>query len=243
MAAKRPAGPHTRPPAVRIVCLDRQKELFRQTAAIFRSRKDVRVEFESSLERVLDRVEEDVCDVLIASSAIVRGGRAVWPEFVEALTAKSPWSQVIFLIKPRELSLASRVLKAGSYHYAKLPVSDEELRLLIEAALSNRPNVDPQCRAVRSARAVGFEDMVGVSPGMKSVYRLIRQAAATDIPVLLTGETGTGKDLAARAIHQLSERSAHAGAAVRPAPRTGGSRGPPGSARRGSLRAGSCWSR
>jgi transcriptional regulator with PAS, ATPase and Fis domain len=52
--------------------------------------------------------------------------------------------------------------------------------------------------------------MVGVSAGMKNVYRMIRQAAATDILVLLTGETGTGKDLAARAIHQLSDRSEQA---------------------------------
>lgn len=209
MTLKRPARAATGTPAVRIVCLDREKDLFRQTTEIFRSRKTVRVAFENGLERVLDRVENDVCDVLLASSAMVRDGQAVWREFVEVLTAKSPWTQVIFLIKPRELSLASRALKAGSYHYAKLPVSNEELRLLIEAALDSRPNVAPRCRAVRPRRPVGFEDMVGISPNMQSAYRLIRQAAATDIPVLLTGETGTGKDLAARAIHQLSERSAN----------------------------------
>ena len=58
----------------------------------------------------------------------------------------------------------------------------------------------------RERRAKGFEDMVGASAGMKEVYQFMRQAAATDIPVLLTGETGTGKDLAAKAIHQLSSR-------------------------------------
>jgi DNA-binding NtrC family response regulator len=49
--------------------------------------------------------------------------------------------------------------------------------------------------------------MVGRSAVMHQVYRQIRQAAATDIPVLLTGETGTGKELAAQAIHELSSRS------------------------------------
>lgn len=48
--------------------------------------------------------------------------------------------------------------------------------------------------------------IIGKSPQMKKVFRQIRQAASADIPVLLIGETGTGKDLAAQAIHKLSER-------------------------------------
>ena len=190
----------------RIVCLDSQRHLCRQAEEIFGTDDKLSVVFEKSLEKVLDLVEHEICDVLLASSAMVHNGRMEWLEFVEVLTAKSPWTQVIFLIKPREVVLASKALKAGSYHYAKLPVSNEELRLLVEAALERRPNVDPNSRVLRENRKGRFEDMVGVSPGMKSVYRMIRQAAVTDIPVLLTGETGAGKDLAARAIHQLSHR-------------------------------------
>jgi len=190
-----------------IVCLDLQNDLFSQTKSIFKDVRGVQVHYRKSLEKVLELVEDDVCDVLLASSAVVRDGRSDWKEFVEVLTAKSPWTQVIFLIHPREIVLASRALKAGSYHYAKQPISDEELKLLVEAALDSRPKVDPQVRAMQRHKQAGFEDMVGASAGMKSVYRMIRQAASTDIPVLLTGETGTGKDLAARAIHQLSDRS------------------------------------
>jgi DNA-binding NtrC family response regulator len=165
------------------------------------------VVFEKSLEKALDLVEHDVCDVLLVSSSMVRDGRSDWLEFLQFLTAKSPWTQVIFLINPREVALASKALRAGSYHYAKLPISNEELKLLIEAALANQPDVDFSSRACRETGQTGFKDMVGISAGMRSVYRMIRQTAATDIPVLLTGETGTGKDLAARAIHQLSDRA------------------------------------
>ncbi len=52
-----------------------------------------------------------------------------------------------------------------------------------------------------------FEQIVGQSEPMQRVYRQIRQAAATDVPVLLIGETGTGKDLVARSIHRRSNRS------------------------------------
>ncbi|HYL09562.1 MAG TPA: sigma 54-interacting transcriptional regulator [Candidatus Acidoferrales bacterium] len=52
----------------------------------------------------------------------------------------------------------------------------------------------------------GFEDIVGESPGLKTVVNQVRTVAATDATVLILGETGTGKDLFARAIHQLSSR-------------------------------------
>lgn len=209
MSSKKPGQSKTGSPKVRIVCLDRQKEVFHQAGEIFRAATGIRVISEKSMEKVLDLVEKDICDVLLASSAVVRGGRSDWREFVEVLTAKSPWTQVIFLIKHGEIALASKALKAGSYHYAKLPISNEELKLLIDAALESRPNVDPLSLSLRVNRHARFEDMVGTSAPMKSVYRMIRQAAATDIPVLLTGETGTGKDLAAQAIHQLSQRADH----------------------------------
>ena len=192
-------------PLVQVVCLDRHKNVYQQAVDVFRAEPGFKVIFEKSMERVLDLVENDVCDVLLATSAMVREGHSNWREFIEVLNAKSPWTQVIFLINPREIALASRALKAGSYHYAKLPISNEEIRLLVEAALASRPNVGRNLQAVWTKRRSKFEDMVGTAPAMKNVYRMIRQAAATNIPVLVTGETGTGKDLAARAIHQLSD--------------------------------------
>ncbi|MCA9067637.1 MAG: sigma 54-interacting transcriptional regulator, partial [Planctomycetaceae bacterium] len=52
-----------------------------------------------------------------------------------------------------------------------------------------------------------IEGMVGQGPAMREVYRLTRQVAATSATVLLTGETGTGKELIARAVHELSPRA------------------------------------
>lgn len=60
--------------------------------------------------------------------------------------------------------------------------------------------------STNKTRIIAVDKLVGKSKPMQEVYRQIRQAAATDIPILLIGETGTGKDLAAQAIHEQSER-------------------------------------
>jgi len=74
-------------------------------------------------------------------------------------------------------------------------------------ALLHQPQYTPNLLFKSESRKTTFEKMVGGSPKMREIYRQIRQAASTDMPVLLTGETGTGKDLVARAIHQQSARN------------------------------------
>ncbi len=61
-------------------------------------------------------------------------------------------------------------------------------------------------RAEQAAADAPLPGMIGEHPSMKAVYRLVRRVAPTDLPVLIVGETGTGKELVARAVHQLSGR-------------------------------------
>ena len=190
----------------RLLCVDKGPELAQRIEALFRE-APLQVIRERDVDRMLDRFEEDDFDIVVLSGGAARGGHRECVERLEVLSAESPGTQVLVLVHPREIKLAASALEAGSYHYAKLPVGDEELKLLIEAALARRPAPGPNFLLKKGRRPAGFEDMVGASARMKEVYRLIRQAAATDIPVLLSGETGTGKDLAAKAIHQLSRRS------------------------------------
>jgi DNA-binding NtrC family response regulator len=96
MPAKNSTLSRTATPSARIVCLDSQRDLCRQAEEIFGTDDQILVAFEKNLEKVLDLVEHEVCDVLLASSSMVRNGRMDWLEFVEVLTAKSPWTQVIF---------------------------------------------------------------------------------------------------------------------------------------------------
>ena len=191
---------------INLLCVDPGREIFRQLKQLFPTDNPV-VLLETNIGRVLERFEQQTFDVLVLSSAALRSNQGVGIELLEVVSAKSPATQILFLINPREIKLAASALKAGTYHYSKLPISGEELKLLVDSAIENRPQYAPNLLLKNHDKQTTFESMVGGSLAMREVYRQIRKAAATDIPVLLSGETGTGKDLAARAIHQLSNRS------------------------------------
>ncbi|MCF8033423.1 MAG: sigma-54 dependent transcriptional regulator [Desulfarculaceae bacterium] len=196
--------PHLENP-IKILCVDPGREIFRQLQEVFIGHA-YQIMLELNIGRVLERFEREGFAVLVISSAALRSNQWVGIELLEVVSAKSPGTQILFLINPKEIRLAASALKAGSYHYSKLPVSSEELKLLVESALDQRPQYAPNLLLQTTNKPPTFESMVGGSPAMREVYRQIRQAAATDIPVLLSGETGTGKDLASQAIHQLSSR-------------------------------------
>jgi len=169
--------------------------------------EDVHVSRESSIDRVLERFESESYDVLLVTSAAFKAREIDGIEMLEVVAAKSPGTQVLFLVEPRDIRIAMSALKAGTYQYAKFPMSDEELRLLIETAIEKRPTYAENLLLEVGRQEVQLEQLDGRSQPMQDVYRQVRQAAATDIPVLLVGETGTGKDLAAKAIHRQSARS------------------------------------
>jgi DNA-binding NtrC family response regulator len=106
---------------------------------------------------------------------------------------------------------AVEAVKLGAYDYVKKPVDLEELKLLAERARENsllRQELSYYRR--RAAREVPAAAVIGGSPAIQSVLEQVRQIAELEEtpPVLITGETGTGKGLVARTIHALSSRSA-----------------------------------
>ena len=190
---------------IKIMVVDRDLELFRQTQRVFQnSAADVFIE--KTLEHALERFEEQTFDILLLSGAAFKFQIGSTMELLEIIATQCAITQVLILIHPKELPMAFSALKAGSYPYSKLPVSDGELRLLLDTALARRPRHSMNLLLKENPEKPGFQDMVGRAPVMQEVYRQIRQAAQTESPVLITGETGTGKELAARAIHQLGHR-------------------------------------
>jgi len=187
-----------------IIVVARDAEVARTIDRLF-PEGSVQVSRESSIDRVLERLESASYDVLLITSTAFKAGEIDGVELLEVISAKSPATQILFLAAKQDIRLAMSALKAGSYQYARLPIGDEELRLLIEAAVAEKQQTMPSA-AETAGRDAAPQELIGRSPQMQAVHGQIRLAATTDIPVLLSGETGTGKDLAGQEIHCQSDR-------------------------------------
>jgi len=161
--------------------------------------------WEPTLARVVDRFEVQTCDVLLVTGDVLASEEAEGSELLEVLSAECPVTQVIVLVEGSEVDMATEALKAGASHYGRLPMTDEELRLSIEAAYATQPDYGIN-QLLSDSESADFSDILGESPAMQEAYRQIRLAAAIDVPVLIEGETGTGKDLFAQEIHRQSVR-------------------------------------
>jgi DNA-binding NtrC family response regulator len=191
---------------ISILCVDKGKLLAAQFKEVF-DEDQVSIAFERSLETVVDRFEKERFDLMLFSGSMARNQQSDALDILELISAKCPQTQILLFMTPGSLKFANLGLRAGAYHYSTLPISNEELKLLVGSAIQAKPQLGPNMLFKAEAEKTTFESMVGRSSVMQKTYRQIRQAAATDIPVLISGETGTGKELVAQAIHELSARA------------------------------------
>jgi DNA-binding NtrC family response regulator len=122
-----------------------------------------------------------------------------------SLAGVVPDAAVILLTAHGSIETAVAAMREGAYDYLTKPVDPCRLRVLVEKAVEKvhvSREVTVLRRQLRETRGLG--PLLGVSPEMQEVYRLIEAAAGSPAPVLVLGETGTGKELVARTIHQLS---------------------------------------
>ena len=127
---------------------------------------------------------------------------------LSALQQEMPRVPVIILTGRATVDTAVGAMRQGAYDYLTKPVDLDRLRLLIEKALERGRTLDEITILRRRVKDVwGIGRLIGRSVPMREVHRLIEQAAATPAPVLIHGETGTGKELVARTLHELSARA------------------------------------
>lgn len=121
---------------------------------------------------------------------------------------RNPLTQVILLTAYGSLSTAVEGIKAGAFDYLSKPFSLEEIRTVVRRALEHRHTVEESRDSVQPLLQQGdvINQIQGKSPAMVGVYKLIARVAPTESTVLIHGETGTGKELIARAIFANSLR-------------------------------------
>ena len=128
---------------------------------------------------------------------------------LQRIKRSSPDTLVILMTAYSTIENAVEAMKLGAYHYVNKPFNVEEVVLLVEKALETGA-LRREVRTLRSnqEREFGFDSIIGESPAMRQVKALLARVASSPAStVLLTGETGTGKDLAAKSIHVNSSRA------------------------------------
>ncbi len=129
-------------------------------------------------------------------------------ELLARVKHNSPDTEVILLTGHASVSTAIEAIKKGAYHYIEKPVRPQELCHLVDRA-AEKVELRRRVRELEAEAGGNRAEpaLVGKSPKMVQMIELIRQLAPTDCNVLVTGESGVGKELVASAIHSLSGRS------------------------------------
>lgn len=132
------------------------------------------------------------------------GGQAV----LERIRASRPWLPVVVLTGQTDAEAALACLRLGARDYLTKPYALAQLSGTVQREL-RQAGLARRLRALQGQDQVrGLARLLGRSPGMMQARALLERAAAVDIGVLLAGETGTGKDLAALALHEAGPRAA-----------------------------------
>jgi two-component system NtrC family response regulator len=132
------------------------------------------------------------------------GDHTVGIQLLRNLRKAAPHTKVVVCTGLAGYDAASHAISLGAYDVIYKPFCVEALQSVVRRV----------CWMARIDRHYGqnfpedefLEEMVGTSPSMRQVFEMVRKVATTDMPVLITGETGTGKELTARAIHDRSDR-------------------------------------
>jgi DNA-binding NtrC family response regulator len=164
---------------------------------------------EQTIEAALAALAADAWDLGIVTSRSRSASATGVGAMLRGIHEADPELPVIVIDDAPAIATARACLQAGASDYldaarAEAELEDSLVRLL--SASRRRDSEEVLRRAVE--RPYSFEGFLGASPAMKQVYSVIERVAGSSVDVLVTGETGTGKELVARALHQRSRRAA-----------------------------------
>ncbi|MDQ1097202.1 MULTISPECIES: sigma-54-dependent transcriptional regulator [Chryseobacterium] len=184
-----------------ILIIDDEIKLLKLLGMIL-SQEDFNVKQASTARSAMTMLEQAEYDVVLSD---VRLPDAFGVELVKSIKAKYPHLEIILMTAFGNITDAVQAMKNGAYDYLVKGDDNEKIIPLVYKAMEKAQD-NAAKKAQKTTAQKGFEAIIGISPLIVQAKKLAEKVAVTDATVLLTGETGTGKEVFANAIHQGSER-------------------------------------
>ncbi len=186
-----------------ILVVDDEKDMTRLLKRSLEMEFDCRVSMAFSGESALPLLDQEPVDLMLCD---IRMPGMDGFELLGHASRDYPDLTVIMITAFGSIDVAIEAIKKGAYDFISKPFEQEEIIFRVKKALE-RSRLLKENRALNREAAATFGKLIGSSPAMQRVYERISMVAKSDVTVLITGESGTGKDLTAQSIHALSPRS------------------------------------
>ncbi|KAA0127793.1 sigma-54-dependent Fis family transcriptional regulator [Chryseobacterium sp. SN22] len=192
-----------------ILIIDDEIKLLKLLGMIL-SQENFNVKEASTARSALTMLEQHEFDIVLSD---VRLPDAFGIDLVKSIKTKYPHLEIILMTAFGNITDAVQAMKNGAYDY--LVKGDDNDKIIPLAYKAMEKAKDNRSKTVhKNIAAKGFESIIGISPLILQAKRLAEKVALTDATVLLTGETGTGKEVFANALHEGSDRKKNSFVAI-----------------------------
>jgi two-component system, NtrC family, response regulator AlgB len=191
---------------LRVLIVDDEKNI-RTTLSLCLEQMDCYVKAVSSVDGALAALRHEPFDVVFLD---LRLGEANGLEIIPKLLAESTELMIVIMTAFATIDSAVEAIKRGASDYLTKPFQPAQIRHVIDQCVKRRELIRQVSELeTRLQEAAPEVDLETDSPKVRAVLEIATRASASDAPVLLRGESGTGKTVLARTIHSLSPRSKH----------------------------------
>jgi two-component system nitrogen regulation response regulator GlnG len=164
------------------------------------TRAGCRVHATSSLTTLMRWIDEGRGDAVI-TDVVMPDGNGL--ELIPAISERRPGLPVIVISAQNTIMTAIQANEVEAFDYLPKPFDLPDLMRRVGVALKSQPTREPSSDTAAPGDAL---PLIGQAPTMQELYRLIARVLNSDLPVLIHGESGTGKSLIAKSMHELSDR-------------------------------------
>jgi DNA-binding NtrC family response regulator len=186
----------------RILVVDDEEIVLKSCQRILAGR-DYEVDVESDGLQALERINQDYYEVLVLD---IKMPRIDGLQILQRVKEGHPDIDVIMITGLHDIESAVKAMKLGAFDYLPKPFDPAELQMAVARAFERRALLQENLSLKSEVARYRFDNIIGSSPAMQHVFRLVAKCAPTNSTVLIRGDSGSGKELIARAIHHNSLR-------------------------------------